>query len=619
MNGFDLHTPALTVTIALAMGMIAQSLAFHLRLPGIVILLLCGVLLGPDGLGIIDPAVLGPGLPILVGFAIAVILFEGGLLLEWSRLRREAATIRRLVTVGGLITWAGAACAAHFILKWDWRHAILFGSLVIVTGPTVVGPLLRRIRVNHNLQTILEAEGVFIDAIGVVLATVALEVAMHFGSESLTQGAAQVGQSLLTGTLVGVVAGGIMMLLLRWRRLIPAGMEKVFTLTVAWAAFQAGNALSPESGILAAIVAGLVIGNARRSAVRDLKEFKEQLTVMLIGMLFILLAASVRMSEVTGLGWRGVAVVAVLSVVVRPLEIALCTAGSGLSWREKAFLAWIAPRGIVAAALATLFHERLVASGDTGGESIRGLVFLVIACTVVVQGLTGSLVANLLGVRRPRGRGYVIVGANELAQVVGEALRKTTDEIVFIDTNPELCTLARKRGFTVIMGNALDDRAIMQAELDTRRALLALLPNGGVNLLFARRALEVSRGTPVYVTLHRAAIKNEHVADTGGRVLFGADVDVGYWAGRLSNGEAGVESWRFDGVPKGSNIAAMPGRELKMAMMPIVATRGTAAVLVDENFEPRKGDVVSWVTLARRAEEARNFLATHGWADAGNA
>lgn len=605
----------MTIAIALVVGMVAQSVAYHLRLPGIVMLLMCGVLLGADGLGVVDPRVLGDGLKVLVGFAIAVILFEGGLNLEWKQLRREARTIQLLVTVGGIITWIGAAAAAHFILGWDWRMSILFGSLVIVTGPTVVGPLLRRIRVRKNLQTILEAEGVFIDAIGAILAVVAFEIAFESGAGSVTPGLMHVVSRLGIGALIGAVSGMLILLLLHSRRVIPAGMEKVFTLTLAWVTFQASNAIAPESGILAVIVAGVIAANVREETVRAVREFKEQLTVMLIGMLFVLLAADVRIAEVTALGPRALAVVAVLMLVVRPAGVAACTGGSGLSWREKAFLSWIAPRGIVAASVATLFYEGMRARGVEGGEAMRGLVFLVITATVLVQGLSGSMVAGWLGVKRPRGQGYVILGANPLAVELARTLQRGGDEAMLIDANPSLCNEVQALGFRVLHGNALDERVMGRAEIETRKAVIALLPNDGVNLLFARRAVDEYRADRVYVAMRGGAIKPGHVSEIRGRVLFGSEMDVDQWASRLGRGEVAVEPWRFNGVPDPkSNPTMPPSKDARVLVLPMALARGATVRPVDDRYEPKKGDTVTWLLNARRDEEARAWLRGRGWA-----
>jgi NhaP-type Na+/H+ or K+/H+ antiporter len=611
---FDVHAPAMTVAIALLVGMVGQSLAYHLRMPGIVILLLFGVVLGPDGFGVVDPAVLGDALHVIVGFAIAVILFEGGMNLEWKQLRREAATIQRLVTMGAVITWMGASFAAAWILGWDTRHAVLFGSLVIVTGPTVVAPLLRRIRVRRNLQTILEAEGVFIDAIGAIIAVVAFDIVFVDDVSGIGAGALRVLGRLATGALLGMMSGGVMMLLLSSRRLIPTGMEKVFTLTLAWATFTVSNAVQPDSGILAVIVAGIMATNVAQETTRGVREFKEQLTVMMVGMLFVLLAAQVRVADVTALGWRGILVVAALMFVVRPLCVIACTTNSGLSWREKAFLSWIGPRGIVAASVATLFYEGMRARGVEGGEAMRGLVFLVITCTVLVQGLSGSMVAGWLGVKRPRGQGYVILGGNPLAVELARALKHGGEESILIDANPTLCSEVEAKGFRVLHGNALDERVMLRAEIETRKAIIAALPNDGVNLLFARRSVDEYRADRVYVAMHGGAIKPAHISEIRGRILFGSASDVDQWASRLGRNEALVERWSFTGVPDARSNPTMPvPKDARALVLPLTLARGTTVRPVDDRYEPKKADVVTWLVSARKEEEARAWLRGRGW------
>lgn len=604
----------MTVAIALLVGMVGQSLAYHLRMPGIVILLLFGVLLGPDGFAVIDPASLGGGLHVIVGFAIAVILFEAGMNFEWKQLRREAITVRRLVTLGAVVTWMGASFAAATILGWDARLAFLFGSLVIVTGPTVVSPLLRRIRVRRNLQTILEAEGVFIDAIGAIIAVVAFEIVFVEPGAGIAAGALSVLTRLGTGALLGTVGGGVIVLLLRSRRIIPAGMEKVFTLTLAWATFQVSNTISPESGILAVIVAGIMVTNVAGETTRGVREFKEQLTVMMVGMLFILLAAQVRFSDVASLGVGSLAVVGALMFIVRPLCVFSCTVNSGLSWRERAFLSWISPRGIVAASVATLFYEGMRARGVDGGEAMRGLVFLVITCTVLVQGLSGSLVAGWLGVKRPRGQGYVILGGNPLAVELAHALKRGGEESVLIDANPSLCSEVEAKGFRVLHGNALDERVMLRAEIETRKAIISLLPNDGVNLLFARRAVDEYRADRVYVAMHGGAIKPAHVSEIRGRILFGSAADVDQWASRLGRGEALVERWSFTGVPDPRGNPTMPvPKDVRGVALPIALARGTTVRPVDDRYEPKKDDIVTWLLFTRKEDEARTWLRGRGW------
>jgi len=366
------------------------------------LLLAAGVLLGPDVANLVDPAGLGDGLHMIVGFAVAVILFEGGLNLQIGHLRGKAQVIRRLITIGAIITAVGGAVAAHWLMGWDWSLSIIFGTLITVTGPTVVNPIMRRIHLQPNLRTILEAEGVLIDPIGAIFAVVTLEVLLELTGAG---GGSRAAEELLglpyrlgMGLLIGVTGGLTIGFLLKRRRVVPQGLENILALALVLAGFQISNALIPESGILTVAIAGIVVGNMGIALHRDLLEFKEQLTTLLIGLLFVLLAADVRLADVLALGWPGVATVAALMFVVRPADVAFSTAGSELNGRERAFLAWLAPRGIVAFSVSSLFAERLTAAGFAGGVELGALVFLVIGVTVLIQGGLAAPVASVLGV-----------------------------------------------------------------------------------------------------------------------------------------------------------------------------------------------------------------------------
>ncbi|MGH7542214.1 MAG: cation:proton antiporter, partial [Gemmatimonadota bacterium] len=405
MVAMNLQDPALTFALALVAGVLAQSIGRHLRVPGIVVLLATGVFLGPYFADLVRPDTLGPALQPIVGFAIAVVLFEAALNLNADRLRHQAVTIRRLITIGGLITLAGAMLAALLLLDWPWHAALLFGTLVMVTGPTVINPITRRIRLQRNVRTILEAEGVMIDPIGAVIAVVALEVILQTMDPTTSRaGSGLLGfpYRIVLGFVMGMAGGVLIGLLLRIRNLVPVGYENIFTLAAVLAIFQSSNAILPESGILTVAVAGVVVGNMRTRVGRELLEFKEQLSILLVGILFTLLAADVPLEAVVALGWGGVATVLTLMFVVRPLDVWVCTHGTELEWRERVFLAWLAPRGIVAFALSSLFAVELTAHGmGEEGEGLRALVFLVIAITVVVEGGPAGAVASLLGLRTP--------------------------------------------------------------------------------------------------------------------------------------------------------------------------------------------------------------------------
>jgi NhaP-type Na+/H+ or K+/H+ antiporter len=643
-----LADPALSVALALAVGMLAQSLALHLRVPGIVLLLAAGVLLGPDVLGVIRPGTLGPALQTLVGFAVAVVLFEGGMNLNLAQLRREARSIRQLVTVGAAVTALGGAVAARLLLGWSWTLSLLFGTLVMVTGPTVITPLLRRIKVQRKVATVLEAEGVFGDAIGALVAVVALELVvrpggglaaafhpspgglaaafhlspgglpawLHLGPGGLAALAFAV--RLGFGLAAGLAGGALIAALLR-SGIVPEGLQNVFTLAFVLAFYQSANSLVPESGIVAVILAGLSVGNRRARVVAELKDFKEQLTVMFIGMLFVLLAADVRLAQVRALGWRGLATVLALMFVVRPLNVLAGTFATSLTLRERAFIAWLAPRGIVAAAVSSLFAQTLAGAGIAGGPELRALVFLVIAVTVVVQGLTGGLVAGFLGLRRVP-KGWVVVGANGLGRTLGDLFGAAGHEVVLLDSNPQASRAAEEAGFRVLYGNALAEPTLRRAELDARLGAMAATSNEEVNYLFARRArLEHKLGS-VWAAVRRdhRSVEGSMLTEIGAHLLFGEPRAIALWAQRLERGAAPVERFLWTGAaasagsPAGAG-AAGTGADGESPALPLALFRGGEILPVDETTAPRDGDVLAAALAAEAREAGLAHLRARGW------
>ena len=610
-HGFA-SNPGLTVGVALAIGMLAQVAARHLELPGIVLLLLAGALLGPDAADVVQPDTLGHALQTLVGFAVAVILFEGAMNLDISRLRRQERAIRRLVSVGPIVTTIGGTLAAHYVLGWGWRESVLFGTLVIVTGPTVITPLLRRIRVHRPVKTVLEAESVFGDAIGATIAVVALEVAISPSVASFAEGFLHIGGRLLMGGALGLASGLVLAYLLRSRRAVPEGLENVLTLSVVLAIFHLSNAILPESGIAAAIGAGLAMGNVRSRVSRRLMEFKEQLTVMLIGLLFVLLAADVRLSDVQALGAPGLVTVAILMFVVRPLGVWLSTSKTGLSWREKLFVAWIGPRGIVAAAVASFFASQLERSGLPGGEAMRAMVFLVIAVTVGVAGLTGGLTARLLGVERPKDTGWVVLGANHLARAMARALRDFGEDVISIDTNPDHCRLAEEEGLRVIYGNGLEERTLLRTQPEIRAGFVGATPNEETNFLFAQKVHDLSREARVVVGLETAeGVTPEMVHDAASAVLFGREHRGRVWSMRFDRNEVTLERWRYE--PMSDGPIPVSHEEDRGMVLPMVVSRAGRAAPFDDEVMFETGDEVLFAFDSGRLARARAQLLDRGW------
>lgn len=596
----DLTNPALTFTLALAAGIIAQSAARLLQIPGIVLLLLVGAVLGPDLANIVRPDTLGNGLNILVGLSVAVILFEGGLNLSVTRLRQEARVIRLLITLGALISGIGAAVAARVAMSWPWGIAITFGSLVIVTGPTVITPLLRRVRVRKSVSTILEAEGVLIDPIGAIVAVVALELALTNTIGGAAWGLVGLPSRLGLGALVGLIGGSLISVILRFRNLVPETLESVFTLSLVLVVYVISDSIQHESGIMAAAVAGLVVGNTGARVSRELREFKEQLTVLLVGLLFVLLAADIRLEEVTALGWRGFAVVAALMLVIRPLGVAASTWGSELGWRERSFIGWLGPRGIVAAAVASVFAERLTAAGFEVGAEFRALVFLVIAVTVVVQGFTSAPVASLLRVRRPTDQGHVIVGANALGRALARALATEGEDVVVIDSNAAEARIAEEAGLRVILGDGNDENILLRIDAAGRRSFSAVTTNESANLLLARGAKEDYRVPATFAALQQAtvAVTADRAKKLRVEILFGQPLSMEEWIHALRHGKAEVRRWRLQAVEGTSSEGSADGAGSLNGALPLVLIRDSGAIPVGDGTRFRPGDVVAFAMVA---------------------
>ena len=600
-----MNNPALTIGLSMVLGMLAQVGSKHLHLPGIVLLLFSGILFGPDGLNWIKPDSLGPGLHILVGFAVAIILFEGGMNLRISRIMRERKAIRGLITVGALCTLIGGTLITIIFLGWDFRTSILFGTLIIVTGPTVITPLLKRIRVHHGVSTILEAEGILLDAIGAIVAVVALEIAISPSGLSFITGLYHIISRLAIGAIFGVTGGYLLTLLFRFRNLIPDGLENVFILSWVIALFQLSNTISPESGIAAVTIAGMTIGNSKTYIQQDLLEFKEQLTVLMIGMLFILLSADVRIEQIYGLGFSGLLTVIILIFVIRPVSVFIGTHNSALNFDQKLLLSWIAPRGIVAAAVASLFVYELDQHGYDGTQ-LRALVFLLIIITVLSAGLTGGLVATKLNLKRKSQSGWIILGAHEVARILSRLLKQAGNEIICIDEDPHSCLIAENEGIKVFFGNALEERTLQRAEPDTRKGIIALSGNEEVNYIFSQRAKHLSKEMDVLIGIKDSfeGITPEMINETGGKIPFGRSADMDFWSSLIRQKKTTYSSYTY----KGGGKFDLSDESIKGVVLPLVIMQNESLEPVDSTMKIKNGDLLTFLINEQKRVSAEKWL-----------
>ncbi|MGB3496188.1 MAG: cation:proton antiporter [Elainellaceae cyanobacterium] len=479
----------LQIVIATIAGISAQVLGDYFKLPSIVFLLLFGILVGPDGLNLLHPSDLGSGLEVIVALSVALVLFEGGLSLELRDLGRVSSSLQNLVTVGTLVTLIGGGMAAHWLSEFPWPLAFLYASLVVVTGPTVIGPLLKQVSVDRQVATLLEGEGVLVDPVGAILAVVVLDVILNGDTDPL----AVISGLLLRlsiGGAIGAIGGWILGFFLKRAEFLSEELKNLVVLAGVWGLFGLAQIIQSESGLMATVLAGIVLRAASVPEERLLRRFKGQLTILAVSVLFILLSADLSIASVFALGSGALLTVAVLMFVVRPINVWLCTWNSDLNWRQKFFLAWVAPKGIVSASVASLFAILLTERGISGGDAIKALVFLTIIATVSVQGLTAGWVARWLQITSTQATGAVIVGCNPLSRIIARFFQENNESIVIIDTDEEACAEAEQEGLPVVASSALDMDVLEAAGLASSGTFLAITNNGEVNLVLAQRASE---------------------------------------------------------------------------------------------------------------------------------
>lgn len=470
-----------------AAALACQWLAWRLKLPAILFLLLAGILAGPI-LGWLDPqALFGPLLMPLVSLAVALILFEGSLTLHLSQWREIGSVVHRLVTVGALSTWLVIALATHWLLDFDWPLAILFGTLTLVTGPTVIVPMLRVVRPKAAIANILRWEGIMIDPIGALLAVVVYSFIIASGAgEGLAHSLVTFAGVIFCGTALGAAGGWLLGQIMR-EQWLPEYLHNLASLAAVLGIFIAANQIVHESGLLAVTVMGMWLANMRGVDVRQILHFKENLSVLLISGLFILLAARLDLHAMIGLGPAVLALLLVIQLLARPLNVLLSTLGSALNWRERALLAWVAPRGIVAAAVSAIFAIRLHEAGHQGALLLVPLTFAVIIGTVVIQSATARPLARLLKVAEPAPSGFLIVGANEPARAIAKALQQLGCRVLLTDSSWENIRAARMEGLPTYFGNPASQHADAHLDLVGLGHLLGLSPAGEINALACAR------------------------------------------------------------------------------------------------------------------------------------
>ena len=530
---------SLVIAAVLMVSVVCQWAAWRVKLPAIIFLLLIGIAAGPLT-GRLDPdALLGDLLFPLVSLSVAVILFEGSLTLKFDQVQGLMRVIRNMITFGMAVTWIITAAATRLALGFSWEVCLLFGALMTVTGPTVIVPMLRAVRPTAAVANILRWEGILIDPVGATLAVLVFEfIVAGQGGSGFSTSIGVFGKILLIGFSMGAAAAQSFGVILR-RHWLPIYLHNVMALSLVTGVFALSNHLEAESGLLTVTVMGIWLANMKGVDLDEILDFKESLSILLISVLFVLLAARIDLAAFTRLGWPAVAVFASIQFLARPLNVQISALGSDLSRAERHLLAWIAPRGIVAAAVSALFALKLEPLGYADARFLVPLTFMVIIGTVLLQSATARPIARWLGVAEPEPKGVLVVGANPVAVAVGQELVENGFRVLLADDNWRHIAEAKMAGLPTYYGNPASEHAERHLDLVGIGRVLALTPRADLNALvmqhyrmefgpgqvFRLRTSASGRGGDAKTTLRR-----------DGRPLFGQEVTFASLASMLAGG-----------------------------------------------------------------------------------
>ncbi len=471
-----------TLVLVMLVGTSAQIIADRIRIPATGPLLLTGLVFGKAGIGLIQPEVLGTVLSVVIKAAVAIVIFEGGMLLDIREVRHASRAVIGLVTVGLLITTMLAGALAHFFFGWSWALSFLFGAIVSVTGPTVITPILQRVRVNRRVKMTLESESIIADPLGVILAALVFTAIIAPGgfAEALPTGLI----TLLAGVATGVAVALFVWVMSGRFRLLPAKFSRIGILGAALVSYTVAELIAHEAGVSAAAVAGIAVGSLNIPHKEQIEDFKGDLATISISAVFILLAAGLTVSDITDLGWRGIVVVGLVIFLVRPIRVFLSTVGSELKTNEKWFISFMGPRGIVAASVATFFAFELRDSGLAGANSFAALVFAVILVTVATQGTFAERLARFFKVMPQH---ILIIGADETARILARRLIDAGESISLIDTSEENCAEAKDmKGASIYCEDATTPEVLKRAGVSDAKCVIVATSSDKVNILICQ-------------------------------------------------------------------------------------------------------------------------------------
>ena len=509
-------------------GFLCQWLSAKVKLPAILFLLLSGLLLGPV-FSVFDPNLLfGDLLFPYISLSVAVILFEGALTLKRNELKEIGRPVRRMVSIGVIVNAGIMMVATHYLMGLSWSLSALFGALMVVTGPTVIMPMLKTVRPTPKIADVLRWEGIVIDPIGALIAVLVFEwIAVQNAAAEVSEIFTVFAGTVAVGFLIGMAAGYLFGLLLR-HHYVPEKLHNFASLALVCFVFAASDALMHESGLLAVTVMGMLLANMKDVHVHSILEFKEDLTIVFVSALFIVLAARLDFQGFAALGFGALTLLLVMQFIARPLKVWVSFLGADFSWREQAMVAWIGPRGIVAAAVSSVFALRLEELGVPDADKLVPLAFIIIIGTVVLQSLTARPLAKALKVAMPKTHGVLIVGANPFSVSLARALEKQEVQSVICDTSWENLKPARILGLPTYYGNPSSEHAQLHLNMSSYGYMVGLSNHFEYNLAQAAGFRDEFGARNVFTLAPNQSTErfHKHVASPhkSGRLLFSTEI-----------------------------------------------------------------------------------------------
>ncbi|WP_297453892.1 sodium:proton antiporter [Ferrovum sp.] len=577
----------------LFLGLLSQWIAWRIKLPAILFLLMLGILLGPI-LGWLRPdAIFGPLLFPAVSLCVAIILFEGALSLRLSELRGLGTVIQRLLILGVFSTWTIISIATHWLAHFPWPMAVLFGAVTVVSGPTVIAPILRSVRPNAKIAKVLRWESILIDPIGVLLSVIVFEalVAQNSATASLGEASLNFLRIVAVGVTLGVTGGFTLGWILR-RRVVPDYLHPFLVLASVLMIFALSDVLVKDSGLLAVTLIGMVLSNMRDVPLDNILDFKESLSILLISLLFIILAARLNLTEIRAVLGPGLGLLVVIQVVAQPIKVALASWGSELHWREQVLVAWIAPRGIVAAATAAVLGQTLQAIHYPHASLFVPLTFALIITSVLLPSLTARPLAMLLNVDEKEPQSILIIGANPVAQVIAKALDQAGFAYLLLDNDFAQIRKARATGINTFYAHPVSVQADRYLDLLDFGYMLGLAEDHSLNIIASMRYKPEFGLDHVFILTDENAVvgrDRQQVAEPyRGSYLFGGDVTYSRLSQLLDNG------WKIHTTLLSENFSWESYQEQhKAGFLPLFMITGEHILRVlhaDETIAPVSGD-----------------------------